>query len=64
MSPAEAERAVADQATVRLRDGQGNLYAEGRIISYSIVPTVTIETTNGRRISWRHDLAERMNMDA
>jgi hypothetical protein len=54
----EAEQAVADQSRIRLRSGQGDTYAEGRIVSYSIVPTVTIETDTGERISWRHDLAE------
>lgn len=58
MTPDQAWTAVAEQATVRLRDGQGGAYAEGRIIAYSIVPTVLIELPNGERVSWRHDMAE------
>ena len=60
LSHDEASQAIRDQATVRLRDGQGFPYAEGRIISYSIVPTVCIVTESGERIHWRHDLAERV----
>lgn len=59
MTPRDAEDAVADQATVTLRTATGAFYAEGRIVSYSIVPTVTIITPEGERVSWRHDMADR-----
>ena len=61
LSPAEASQAVADRARVLLRDGQGGVYAEGQIVSYSIAPVVCIETDSGERIHWRHDLAERVS---
>lgn len=61
MNESESKRAVADQARVRLRYGTGEAFAEGRVLSYSMVPTVCIETDDGRRIHWRHDLAERVD---
>lgn len=63
MNESESKRAVADQARVRLRYGTGDAFAEGRIISYSNVPTVCIETDDGQRIGWRHDLADRLDHD-
>ena len=58
MTPEEARQAVYDRSRVVLRTGPGDVYAEGTVISYSIVPTVTIVTDDGRHIDWRHDMAE------
>ncbi len=56
MTPDEAMRAVGSDAVAR--DTQGGVHGEGRVISYSIVPTLTIERADGTRFSWRHDMCE------
>lgn len=58
MTPDEAIQAVADQSTIRLLTGQGEEWAVGKMVAYSVVPSVLIETEDGERISWRHDMAE------
>lgn len=58
MTPQEAIAAVNTREDVILYTAQGAVHAKGKIISYSIVPTVTIETVDGERISWRHDMTE------
>jgi hypothetical protein len=60
MSPDEAAKAVQDQARVRFHAAwdRTETQAEGKVISYSVVPVLTIETDDGKRVSWRHDLAE------
>lgn len=51
-------QAISERSRVRLRYADGGIHAEGNIISYSIVPSVCIETDDGMRIHWRHDMAE------
>jgi hypothetical protein len=58
MTPDEAMDAVGRRARVIARDGRGGVYGSGRIISYSMVPTVTIEREDGSRIEWRYDMVE------
>lgn len=59
MTPEESIAAVEQRQRVRLRLAHGvGTYAEGSVIAYSIVPTVTILTDSGEKISWRHDLVE------
>lgn len=42
----------------RVFTAQGELVAEGRIISHSLVPSVCIERPDGTRVHWRHDMGE------
>lgn len=58
LTPREATQLVGSETKVRLVTGQGDTLAEGKVISYSIVPTITIVTDEGQQISWRHDMAE------
>ena len=58
MTPEEAAEAVGGYAIARYATG-GLEYGRGFVVSYSNVPTVTIETASGERFSWRHDLCEK-----
>jgi hypothetical protein len=52
----EAKSLVGGRAVARTR--QGDEHGRGRVISYSIVPTFTIERDDGSRFSWRFDMCE------
>ena len=58
MTPEEAAEAVGGYAIARYATG-GLEHGRGFVVSYSNVPTVTIETASGERFSWRHDLCEK-----
>ena len=63
MNEDEACAAVATQAEVVARYTNGMEHGRGRVISYSLVPTVTIERPDGSRFSWRHDMATRADAE-
>lgn len=58
MNREQAMRAVTDEAQVVARYGTGMEMGRGRVIAYSIVPTLLIEAEDGTRFSWRHDMVE------
>jgi hypothetical protein len=41
-----------------LRTAQGGFQAIGKCIAYCEVPTVTVETVDGKQIYWRADLSK------
>ena len=51
-------RAVAHYASATTTPGFSNVRARGRIVAYSPVPQVCIETDDGQQIWWRADLTE------
>jgi hypothetical protein len=58
MTPDEAAEAVGGYAIARYAHGDME-HGRGFVVSYSNVPTITIETASGERFSWRHDLCEK-----
>jgi hypothetical protein len=58
MDTEQACAAVNDGAEVVARYATGDVAGEGRVISYSIIPTLTIERRDGTRFCWRHDMVE------
>jgi hypothetical protein len=42
----------------RVHTAQGNVVAEGRIVSHSLVPSVCIEQADGTQVHWRHDMCD------
>lgn len=41
---------------VRLEYADGSPCAEGVMLAHSLVPSVMVETDDGRRVWWRHDM--------
>lgn len=58
MTPDEARKAVGDHAEVVAYYSGGAEVGRGRVVAYSIVPTVTIVRDDGSRFDWRHDMVE------
>ena len=61
MTPDDCAKAVSTMQRVKIKSASPMIpepHAEGRVLAYSIVPMVLIETDEGERIWWRHDLAE------
>jgi hypothetical protein len=47
---------VGKRGVIRWADGTTR--AEGKIIAHSMVPSVLIETDDGERVWWRHDMGD------
>ena len=46
-----------------LRDAQGGLVGVGRCMVYCDAPTVMIETSDGKKIHWRADMANDLHVE-
>ena len=58
MTPEQAAQAVTARAYVEARYLVGGVHLRGRVVAYSIVPVLTIETDDGERHTWRADMCE------
>ena len=63
MTPDEARDLVGRYAVANYATGAGE-HGRGRVLSYSIVPTFTIERADGSRFEWRYDLCEEITSPA
>lgn len=59
MTPNECFEAMEQHKRVRaFYANDRETKAEGEIIGYTVVPAVIIQTADGERVTWRHDLVE------